>query len=312
MKLPVIFTVIVLVVFSSRVLAAPSLEDIVKALEKADRKIDAVKVEGDWHMYQWDDPTKSWKTTPVSSTFTCAIENKPQGRYVFDEHPHIARWTDGTAPYLASWSTQFRDSDGVITDWHYKPNLPYDGTQFLAGPTCFRDRADREKKSGFYHALAQRVEGIYSGLGFTGLRAIRNTPIHVSSMSNNFTVSESPDGLVRVRFSVAVLPAVTWDYVLDPNKDFALVRYAYSQQGGYSYTDEVLEHRQIAGGVWYPARCTKTTSDSKEELVLTKIDLLHGGDAETNLTVKLPDAVEIRAEDAPSENVEQGASAPRR
>jgi hypothetical protein len=313
MKSAAIPVLSLLVALPLQALPAPSLEDIVKTLEQVDKRIDVIKVEGYWHMYQWDDSTRSWKTTPESSTFGCAIENKQQGRYVFDQHPGIMRWTAGTAPFLASWSTQFRDSDGVITEWWYKPNQPYDGTEFLPnGLRCFNERADREKKAGFYHALAQRVEGIYSGLGFTGLWAIRNTPIHIPSRAKDFTVSESEDGMVRVRFSVAAMP-VTWDYVLDPKKNFALVRYAYTQQHGYSYTDEVLEHRQIANGVWYPVHCTRTSKDSarngKEELVLTSIEVLHGGDAETNLTVKLPDGITIRDLDEPAKNDRQGAPA---
>ncbi|HUJ08988.1 MAG TPA: hypothetical protein VL171_03105 [Verrucomicrobiae bacterium] len=116
---------------------------------------------------------------------------------------------------------------------------------------------------------------------------------------------------------------MAYDFVLDPKKNFALVRYVYSQSRAltteddeFSMTYEVLDHRQIAEGIWYPIHFTMTTRHSKEyvtqirslyhsrvdddyrptksEVVLTNAAILHGADAEVNLTVVLPDGVDIR------------------
>jgi hypothetical protein len=336
--------------FASRSGATPSLEEILAVLEQANEQIGVVKVEGYTHQYRWDDSTPSWNVTPQTTTFTCTYENRPQGRYVLDEHPTISRWESGAAPYLAEWRTQFRDADGVITWWtradqHRRassmslgasvtqwwdwPTQPHDGFPFSPDPPFSDNELRRGKKSAFLRAMAQQAEKFYSGLGFTGLRAIRNAPVYVPAKWADFTVSDTNDGMTRVQYGVPEI-CLEFDFILDPRKNFALVRYTRSQNriittadGDLSTTLEVLGHRQIASGLWYPVHCTSTTTYSKEyaaflrsrypesdaqnrpdpytpargELVLTKVSLLAGIDAETNLTVKLPDGLTVIDED---------------
>jgi hypothetical protein len=109
-----------------------------------------------------------------------------------------------------------------------------------------------------------------------------------------------------------------------------LVRYTYSfnrvvttDDDDFVQTYGVLEHRQIANGVWYPVHCTYTAKYSKEaatwfrareqrnddqnkadgysprksELILSKIALLDDKAAEPDLTVKLPDDLDIHTEE---------------
>ena len=91
----------------------------------------------------------------------------------------------------------------------------------------------------------------------------------------------------------------------------------------FVWTYEVLEHRQIAPGIWYPVHCMETRKYSKEradwmrdqdpqkddpdrtdpfaphrsELIFTKVAILNDKDAEPDLTVKLPDGLDIRNEE---------------
>ncbi len=109
-----------------------------------------------------------------------------------------------------------------------------------------------------------------------------------------------------------------------------MVRYIYSQDRAVTTTDnefvwsyEVLEDRQIAPGLWYPVHCTDTRTYSKEratwqraqappnddphrpdhyaphksELILTKVALLDEKAAEPDLTVKLPNGLDIHTEE---------------
>jgi hypothetical protein len=330
MKRAAIIILSLLMGLSSQSFAAPPLEEILAALEQANEQIGVVKVEGYTHEYRRDDSASSWKVTPATSTFSCAFENKPQGRYVLNQNPSISRWILGAAPYLATWSTQFRDADGFIT-YLSRATQSHDGTQLLGLPQsrCSGEQADCGKKSQFSQGLAQRAERFYSGLGFTGLRAIRNTPVYAPDRFKDIAVSDTSDGMVLVHFESPQL-CVAWDLTLDPEKNFALVRYTYSQgrvlttaDDEITQTYEVPEHRPIADGVWYPVHCIVTTEHSKEcaallrsrypqsldrgqddpyvgrreELVLTKVSLLSGNDAETNLTVNLPEGTTFRSID---------------
>ena len=312
---------------SARSLAAPPVEDILKALEHVDGQIGVVKTEGHTHEYLWDDTTASWKITPVTSTFTCVIENKRQGRYVLNQNPSITRWIDGTAPYSATWSTEFRDGDGFITRLN-TATQPHDGTQLLgeAQSRCrgYQDARRKEPE----HSL-EPAETLFSGLRFTGSGAVRHTPVQAPTIFKGITVSDTQDGMTRVRY-LWPETCVGFEFVLDPRKDFALVRYVYSDNRQLttadeerSFTYEVLERRQIADGVWYPIHYISTEKYSKEyasamhlryprtdephgvdpytsrrtEIVLTKVAILEGRDAETNLTVNLPEGTTVIDQD---------------
>jgi hypothetical protein len=303
---------------------APPLDDILKWLEQANGRIDVVKTEGYTHRYAWDDSASAWKITPDRCTFNCAFENKPKGRFVLDEHPSIARWISGAAPYAATWSIDFRDVDGRVIHWD-RVFQQHDGAQFL-GDGVILDEVYRGKASGFFETAAQQAEKLYSGLSFTGLRAIENAQVHVPDRFKDITVEDSAGGMVHVRYSSSEA-CRAYDFILDPKKNFALVRYTFTQDRAvttadaeFSMTYEVLEHRQIAEGVWYPIHCTLTMKHSKEfaallrlqhpkddepnvsytprktELVLTKVSILDGDDAEASLTVKLPEELIVRNE----------------
>lgn len=337
MKPAVIAIVCVLIGQSARSLAAPPLGDILKWLEQANQTIGVVKTEGDTHYYLWDDSASSWKVTPETCTFSCVFENRPNGRYVLDEHPSLTRWISGAAPYLAKWSTDFRDANGFTTHWERALQY-HDDTNFLSAP-FERNEVYRSKKSEFYNAMAQQAERSYSGLGYTGLGAVKNIPVYIPALSKDIVVTDTADGMTRLQFLLSEY-CVAFDVVLDPKKNFALVRYTYSQSrelttedDEFSMTYDVLEHRQIADGIWYPIHCTMTTTHSKEyaalmrsrnppqgdqdpydpyrsrksEFLLTKVAILEGRDAETNLTVTLPDGLTIRNVDEP----DTSASRPR-
>ncbi|HTS16320.1 MAG TPA: hypothetical protein VMP11_01985 [Verrucomicrobiae bacterium] len=325
--------------------AVPSLDDILAAMKYADEQIGVVKVEGYIHEYRWDDTSASRTVTPETSTFTRTYENKPQGPYVLDEHPTVMRWKDGSAPYLAEWRTQFRDSDGFITWWtrtnQYRTTLLSSVTQWWDHPLKPHDdipspprsftvnNVRRGKVSSFLQSMAERVETMYSGLGFTTLKAARRTPICFPDQYPGIVVSDTPEGMTQIQY-VSPDVCVAWDFILDPKKNFALVRYTYSRNRGLTTTDnemtmtyEVREHRQIADGVWYPVRYTTKTEFSAEyaaemlsryppphadeldpytsqgeEVVLTNVIMLSGAEAEANLTVKLPDGLDVIDEDA--------------
>ncbi|HXI85653.1 MAG TPA: hypothetical protein VNL17_16355 [Verrucomicrobiae bacterium] len=307
----------------ARLLAAPPLEDILKALEHVDGQIGVVKTEGHTHEYLWDAATGSWKITPVTSTFTCVIENKWKGRYVLDQNPSVNRWIDGTAPYLAMWTTEFRDGDGFIT-YLSKTTQLYDGTQFLgvAQSRCAGYQASRRKEPEY---STEPAETLFSGLTFTGWGAVRHTPVQAPTIFKGIVVSDTKNGMTRVHYTASEI-CVGFDFVLDPKKNFALVRYAYSDNRQLTtadeertFTYEVLEHRQIADGVWYPVHYTSTERYSKEyapamhlqfpqrddlqernryvsrrmEVVLSNVTILEGREAETNLTVSLPEGTTV-------------------
>lgn len=324
MKPAAIAILCVLIGQLARSLAAPPLDDILKWLDQANQVIGVVRTEGYTHHYLWDDSTLSWKVTPETCAFSCVIENKPNGRYVLDVHPSLTRWISGAAPYGATWATDFRDDNGFDTRWE-RAFQHHDGTNFLSSPIKL-DEINRSKKSEFYKSFAQQAERFYSGLGYTGLGAIKNIPVYFPTLSKDIAVTDTADGMIRIQYSYSEA-CVAYDFVLDPKKNFALVRYPYSrsralttEDNELSMTYDVLEHRQIADGVWYPIHCTVTTKYSKEyaalsrsrnrpqddqdpydryrsrkrELLLTKVAILEGREAETNLIVKLPDGVTIR------------------
>ncbi len=323
MKYAVIIALCLLVGFPARSLAAPPIEKVLAWLEQTNERIRVVKTAGYTHEYLWDDSTSSWKVTPETSTFDCVMENKPKGRYVLNQTPLINRWIAGTAPYLATWATEFRDGGGFITYWS-RATQSYDGRQFLGVPQsrCMGDLADRRKDS----ADTVGHEMFLSGLRFTGFEAVNHTPVAAPWRFKGIVVSDTEDGMTRIQYTVPEI-CLGFEFVLDPRKAFALVRYEYSDNRQLTtadeertFTYEVLEHRQVADGVWYPVHCVETTKFSKEyatlmrlqypqeiagaqddaflsrqrELVLTNVTLLAGDDAETNLSVKLPDGLTIR------------------
>ncbi len=325
MKLATITVLSLLIGLSTRSMAAPPLEEILARLEQVDRDIRIVKTEGTTREYEWDETTSSWKTTPMNSSFQCIIENKPKGRYVLTENPSIMRWEKGMAPYLAEWSVQFRDSDGFVTHWE-KAEQYHNGTQLMDAPIDLHEA--QRSKTGFWAVMAQRAETMCSGLGFTALKVMQRAPVYHPERAKDFTVSDTPDGMVHVRGGVPEA-CIAYDYLLDPRKNLALVRFTYSQNRAVTATDgefvemyEVLEHRQIAAGIWYPVHCAITRKHSKEfadlmrargrpekdqdqtdhyaatksELVLSKVALLNEKDAVPDLTVKLPDGLDITNE----------------
>ena len=190
-----------LIAQSAKSLAAPTLGDILTWLEQADQTIGVVKTEGYTHEYLWDDSSSSWKVTPETCTFTCVVENKPNGRYVLDEHPSLARWISGAAPYLATWATDFRDASGFDVRW-VRDFQHHDGTNFLSTPIKI-DEVDRSKEMEFYKGFAQRAWRFYSGLGYTGWGAIKSIPVYFPALSKDITVTDTADGMIRVQYCSA-------------------------------------------------------------------------------------------------------------
>jgi hypothetical protein len=299
------------------------VEDILKVLENVDGQIGVVKVEGKTREYSWDDTDTSWKITPVTSTFTCVIENKRKGRYVLNQEPSVNRWTDGSAPYLATWSSEFRDGDGFIT-YLSRTTQPYDGKELLgtAQSRCRGYQAERRKETEY---SLEPAETLFSGLSFTGWRTVKRTPVQAPERFPGIDVSDTAGGMVQVHY-VWPQACVGFDFVLDPRKNFALVRYVYSDNRQLTtadeertFTYEVLEHRQIAEGVWYPVHYTSTDRYSKEyapamqlrypqpagvsehdlyvshrtEVVLSKVSILEGHEAETELSATLPEGTTV-------------------
>ena len=196
MKLATIALIGLLVGVSAQSPAAPPLEDILARLEQVDRDIHILKTEGTTREYEWDETTSSWKSTPMTSSFQCIIENKPKGRYVLTENPVIMRWEKGMAPYLAECRLEFRDSDGLITHWT-KTEQYQNGTQLIEAPVDLKEV--HRSKTGFWAIGAQRVERVFSGLGYTALKVMRNAPLRVPERAKDVAVSDTPDGMMYVR-----------------------------------------------------------------------------------------------------------------
>ncbi len=330
MKFPAIIGLFLAWVTSA--LAAPSLVKIMDELDRTNAKIHVLKVEGQTHEYEWDAMSSSWQMTPVTSTFRLAIENKAKGRYVLTCDPAITRWTHGAAPYNASWTTEFRDSDGFVTYWN-RVSQPHDGTHLL--PTRIEHHeAWRRKEHENFNGWPEPFPSVLSFTGLKGLQSFTKIPRSqldgiieslITDHRLNLVVSDDEHGMVRIQHSIPN-DGQTHDVVLDPQKGFALVRYTRTDgskgttaPADRTMTDEVLEYRQIADGLWHPVHCMQTIKYSEEfvalqrsrhapavvqyqnaykarktEFVLTKVTLMEGPEAENSLTVKLPEQVTVK------------------
>ena len=310
-----------LVGISARSFALPSLNEIVSALEQVDRKMAGVKTAGHMLVSSWNESNSSWAATPQSAQFSCAIENKYRARYVLNLTPALNIWIAGKAPYLGTWSTEFREADGVVTHWDWAYQY-HDGTNYSA-PRFEHSDAYRRTDSELTREPADLG---FSGLGYTGLRAIRNTPIFQPSRADGFSVTNTEGGMIRVSYSFPEA-FVLYDFILDPQKNYTLLRYKYAQMNAQTPTlrdftveHEVIENQQVANGVWYPVHFTDTTRYSKEyadrmraqlppgedhglldiyvdhksEIVFTKVELLDGTNIEANLVFSLPTNVVVR------------------
>ena len=309
MKARVIAFACLLVGMSDSLLSAPPLEDMLKALNQSNAKLSVLSLEGYTKEYEWDNAATSWKLTPVSCTFSLIIENKKRGRYVFTAKPSITRWENGITPYFATWSTEFRDSEGYITVWE-QGDQKHDGQHFLS-VRCELCKAIRRKDPEHSFTWA---ETFLCASDFTGLEALRpftGLPIDLFAKfrdkivkDTGLTISANEGGLVQVKYSFSGPgQSDTHDVLLDPAKGFGLVRHTHYEKRhekpwDYTTTYEVLEHREIADGVWYPVHCVVTRDTTlKQELVLTKATILEGSFAERGLTAKLPEDLVVRDQD---------------
>jgi hypothetical protein len=106
----------------------------------------------------------------------------------------------------------------------------------------------------------------------------------------SLSITEDPTGTVHVAYSTSEVQQ-TDDVVLDPKKGFALVRHAKTDKFQRTMINQVLEHRQIAEGIWFPVRFAQTIQRPKQdennrsEIALSEVKLLDGPEAEKALNV---------------------------
>ena len=277
--------------------AAPSLEEIVRSLRETNAKISVLKVEGYAQQYCRDNATSPWKSTPVSSQFTLAIENKKNGRYVLTMNPKIFTTgvTNGKASYAATWYTEFRDAEGFITHWE-RGFQYHDGSRFLP-PRADINHAYRFKDTANYAMPKEMFLSAKSFSGFEALGFLSEIPTSlVSRISSapdmSFTTSDAEGGLVWLKYSLEP-SAEENEVLLDPAKGFGLVRYSRTDKRT-TVTLDVFDHRKIAEGVWYPVHCAQTLNQTeKNEVVLTKVTLQETSASDSDLTVNLPEGLAI-------------------
>ena len=253
----------------------PSFADLVSRWSEQNDKIPFIRIEGHTVNYAWDAGSSSWKVAPPTDTFRLIFENKPPGRYVLDLDPSINIWTNGAAPYGASWITEYRDADQIVTRW-IKAFQHYDGNRLLGSrmeDSHISKQKQRENESGY-------AETTLSGFSYTPLGALRSfdrRPIDEIEADKRFAVSRQDDGMLRVDCAWPDL-GQRFELVVDPAKNYALVRFvnAHDWKEGSSHdfvnTYEVLEHRKLPNDIWYPARFawTQKYSDTYARHLLDK------------------------------------------
>jgi|GEM_PF-5324596 len=284
---------------------APPIEDILGELRRNHDKLKVLFIEGSTKKYERDSMDSSWRVAPETSTFSLVIENKKRGWYVLEMKPSITRWEKGAAPCAAMWSTEFRDSDGFTTYWS-KVFQHHDGLKLLP-ERSERNSASRRKESVNSYSWAETFLSAFSFSGRTALHFFDGVPVEMFSQlrkqlieQTGLTVSDDEAGLVRVSYN-NYLPneTQTHEVILDPAKGFGLVRYTRTGKSAgrkdHTRTYEVLEHRKIAGDIWYPVHCADTYDGIiKNELLLSQVSIREEGSLDRELTVKLPDGLEVK------------------
>ena len=235
-----------------------SFAELVSRWAAQNDKVPFIRAAGHTENYKWDVDSSSWKLTPATDTFRLTFENKASGRYLLELDPSITEWTNGAAPWGASWTTEFRDADGMITHWS-KGFQHHDGTHFLLN-RMEENRISKRKQAEHERSYA---EGVLSGVAYTPLGAILsfdNWPVDALEKNNQFAVTPQTDGTVRLDSAWATL-GERFELIVDPAKDYALVRFvrAHDWKEGNSHDDfvntyEVLEHKKLPNGIWYPTR----------------------------------------------------------
>lgn len=241
------------------------LDSVFSIIAKQDKETAVVDINGYTRKYIWNTEKNVWEVTPVTTSFSFLFENKPKGFFLLKESPSINRWIQGAAPYLATWQTVFRESEDTIVYWQ-QSSQHHDGTRFLA------ERSDRDslhKKNEEKNEISYPY--FYSGIPFTALGAIRDfNERPLMQLVSRFKIVDSDDGLVHLLYEVSEI-GLKFVYHLDPQKQYALVR--YERIFNHKITegsDDLIKYyvvdelQKLSNGYWYPKKMSRIIKYSDE------------------------------------------------